>query len=75
MRALGARLGAAYRARFIGQTLPVLWERQDADGRWRGLTDTYLTVVTALDVDLYNRITPARLVAVQDEVLIGEVVE
>jgi threonylcarbamoyladenosine tRNA methylthiotransferase MtaB len=45
MRALGESMGTAYRLRFVGQRLPVLWENPDSAGRWRGLTDTYLQVV------------------------------
>ncbi len=65
----------AFRARFQGRTLPVLWEeaRQRRGGRllWQGLTDNYLRVYTdaenrAADLiderqDLTNRILPTRL--------------
>lgn len=61
LRALGERLAAAYRQQFVGAVLPVLWEHRDAQGRWRGLTDNYLQVVTENEADLYNRITLARL--------------
>jgi len=70
LRALGARLQAAYQQRFVGRILPVLWERQDAEGRWRGLTDNYLEVRTHHAADLYNRITPTRL-ACDEEGLVG----
>lgn len=75
LAALGERLAAAYRARFLGQTLPVLWEQRDVVGRWHGLTDTYLEVVTESVTDLYNRITPTRLVAAEGEWLSGVVEE
>ncbi|MFP4394722.1 MAG: tRNA (N(6)-L-threonylcarbamoyladenosine(37)-C(2))-methylthiotransferase MtaB [Anaerolineales bacterium] len=74
MRALGKRMAAAYRERFVGATLPVLWERQDARGRWRGWTDTYIAVVTSTAVDLYNRITPTKLVTELGRAMRGEVV-
>lgn len=73
LAALGDRLAAAYRARFLGQTLPVLWEQRDATGRWHGLTGTYLEVVTESAADLYNHITPTRLVAEESELLRGVV--
>ncbi|NBD35450.1 MAG: MiaB/RimO family radical SAM methylthiotransferase [Chloroflexi bacterium] len=74
MRALGQRLAAAYREHFVGATLPVLWERQDARGRWRGWTDTYIAVVTRTPTDLYNRITPTKLVGESGRAMRGEVV-
>ncbi len=73
MRALGKRLAVAYRERFVGEVLPVLWEQRDAEGRWHGLTDNYLAVTTTNADDLYNRITPVRLVAVEGRHLRGEV--
>jgi threonylcarbamoyladenosine tRNA methylthiotransferase MtaB len=73
MRALGKRLSAAYRERFVGEVLPVLWEHQDDQGRWHGLTDNYLAVTTASDVGLYNQITPVRLITVAGQQLFGEI--
>jgi threonylcarbamoyladenosine tRNA methylthiotransferase MtaB len=57
MRALGEQLAAEYRLDYVGQILPVLWERRDDAGYWRGLTDNYLEVAMQSDGDLYNRIT------------------
>jgi threonylcarbamoyladenosine tRNA methylthiotransferase MtaB len=66
----------AFRARFCGRTLEVLWEearaRQDGQAPlWRGLTDNYLRVYTCAEnglasgqwagADLANRLLPARL--------------
>jgi threonylcarbamoyladenosine tRNA methylthiotransferase MtaB len=66
----------AFRARFRGRTLDVLWEdaRARQDSRpplWRGLTDNYLRVYTCAEngsppgrcpgFDLANRLLPARL--------------
>ncbi|MCJ7511134.1 MAG: tRNA (N(6)-L-threonylcarbamoyladenosine(37)-C(2))-methylthiotransferase MtaB [Dehalococcoidia bacterium] len=66
----------AFRARFRGRTLDVLWEEARAllDGQpplWRGLTDNYLRVYTSArdgsasgrcpGFDLTNRLLPARL--------------
>jgi len=66
----------AFRARFRGRTLDVLWEEAKTrqDGRlplWRGLTDNYLRVYTCAakglasgqcaGVDLTNRLIAARL--------------
>jgi len=58
---LSETMADAYRRRFLGTTVPVLWETQ-RDGVWEGLTDTYVRVYAASDADLTNRTTPARLV-------------
>ncbi|MCD4738131.1 MAG: MiaB/RimO family radical SAM methylthiotransferase [Anaerolineae bacterium] len=63
MRQLGRRLVAAFRERFTGQVLPVLWEHQDEAGFWHGWTDNYIGVVTKSTAQLHNRITPVRLSA------------
>jgi threonylcarbamoyladenosine tRNA methylthiotransferase MtaB len=61
LRALGRRLARSYRARSAGRCLPVLWQTRDGQGRWVGLTDTYLKVYAVTDRDLHNRITMARM--------------
>ncbi len=63
LRALGARMAAAYRRRFVGREVRVLWERRNAAGLWRGLSDNYLEIVAASEAALHNRITAARIVA------------
>ncbi|MGC9468641.1 MAG: tRNA (N(6)-L-threonylcarbamoyladenosine(37)-C(2))-methylthiotransferase MtaB [Anaerolineae bacterium] len=73
LRALGRRLAAAYRARFVGQTLNVLWERGGAQGAWAGWSDNYISVKTWDPRDLYNRITSTRITEVDGDVLTGEV--
>jgi threonylcarbamoyladenosine tRNA methylthiotransferase MtaB len=60
----------AFEARFVGQTMDVLWESGHGDS-WSGLTDNYLRVWTECPVDLRNRILPTRLVAVSDRGLSG----
>ncbi|HEY4685251.1 MAG TPA: tRNA (N(6)-L-threonylcarbamoyladenosine(37)-C(2))-methylthiotransferase MtaB, partial [Dehalococcoidia bacterium] len=42
--ALAGEMSAAYRRRFLGTMSPVLWEKRREDGRWEGLTDTYVRV-------------------------------
>ena len=75
VRALGEALGTAYRARFVGRTMPVLWEPRTLGGEWVGLTDTYLEVRTLDARALYNTITPMRMAAGEGDTLIGEVVD
>lgn len=74
MRALGGELAAQYRERFVGRALPVLWERRDRRGRWRGWTDNYLAVAAETEAELYNRITETRMVATKDRVMVGEII-
>jgi len=74
MRHLGARQVRAFHERFLGCTMPVLWENARDETAWRGLTDNYLTVITASTRDLANRITQTRLVEVVGHALRGEVI-
>jgi threonylcarbamoyladenosine tRNA methylthiotransferase MtaB len=64
--------GRAFRSSLIGSVRPVLWEEgRESDGgtEWRGLTDNYIRVqALALD-DLTNTITPARLIAQQEDLV------
>jgi len=62
MRRLGARQAHRFRDRFLGHTLPVLWETWHGEDVWHGLTDNYLSVTASCAVNLANRITPTRLV-------------
>ena len=47
--------------RFLGRTMPVLWE-QKTKGIWSGLTDNYIRVYAKSDDELANRLLPVRLV-------------
>jgi threonylcarbamoyladenosine tRNA methylthiotransferase MtaB len=66
MRAIAAASDRAFRQRFVGRTLNVLWEssQQGETGPvWSGLTDNYLRVYTASSADLGNRRTATQLIA------------
>ncbi|MDP2953237.1 MAG: radical SAM protein, partial [Chloroflexota bacterium] len=71
MLALAGQSVPRFHRRFVGQTLPVLWEEKK-DGVWEGLTDNYLRVFTSSSEELHGRITPARLAAPYGEGLWGE---
>jgi threonylcarbamoyladenosine tRNA methylthiotransferase MtaB len=75
MRELGTQLASGFREQFVGREMTVLWEQRRRDGLWSGLTDNYLRVTTDSDLDLLNRLVPARLVAAQDGSLVGELLE
>ncbi len=65
MRAVAASSARAFRQRFIGRTMEVLWETsrlEDEGPVWSGLTDNYLRVHTCSAADLGNTISPTRLV-------------
>ena len=64
LQALDRELRTAYRGRFLGRTLEVLWEEKWGDGvaTWSGLTDNYLRVLATGD-ELEGRLT---------DVLLGE---
>ncbi len=80
LAAVAQRTGEAVRRNLLGDVRPVLWEtlERPANGAgplWSGLTDNYLRVkaVAPAGLDLDNRITPARLVAVDGQVLWADV--
>ena len=62
MLALAEESAIAFREKFLGQKMEVLWEQQKG-GHWSGLTSNYIRVYTKSDKDLTNKIT---------EVILGE---
>jgi threonylcarbamoyladenosine tRNA methylthiotransferase MtaB len=78
MRAVAADSSRAFRQRFVGRTMNVLWEsarRGETGLVWSGLTDNYLRVYAAGSATLANTITPTRLVAVNKRGLRGHIEE
>ncbi|MBK8049317.1 MAG: radical SAM protein [Anaerolineales bacterium] len=79
LQAVVEKTGNTERSRFVGATLPVLWEGQgrelaDQSGRlWAGLTGNYLRVlaVAPAEWELRNQITECSIAAVEGEALIG----
>lgn len=71
LREIGERLATVYRRHFLGQTLSVLWERQNERGEWVGLSDNYLEIRTMSDENLHNKITPILLSEEIDGHLVG----
>jgi len=66
-----------FESAFIGRKQPVLWESGKAGDQhriWSGLTPHYIRVTTsaAQDIDLFNRITPVRLLRLGGEGLEAE---
>jgi threonylcarbamoyladenosine tRNA methylthiotransferase MtaB len=60
MLALAKQNDIAYRQRFLGRTLHVLWEQKN-HGTWSGLTGNYIKVYTGSGDDLTNKLLPVKL--------------
>jgi threonylcarbamoyladenosine tRNA methylthiotransferase MtaB len=76
MRTVATASARAFRERFVGRTLRVLWEtpRQEKEETiWSGLTGNYLRVHVASSEDLTNTLTPTRLVALAGSGLRGKI--
>ncbi|HEX8990531.1 MAG TPA: MiaB/RimO family radical SAM methylthiotransferase [Anaerolineales bacterium] len=76
-RLLFQRSADAYKQRFLGQELPVLWEsmtRLDASG-WQmaGLTGNYLRVTAAAARPLWNEISLVALQGLQADGIVGRI--
>jgi len=77
MHTLGARLERAFRRRFVGRTMEVLWESDEPHGDgclWSGLTDNYLRVSAPGRAGLRNTVTPVQLIADTPGGLAGRIV-
>lgn len=61
----------AYYRRFIGRSLPVLFERPGKDSERTGLTDNYLRVNVSSDEDLANTIRTVEITAALDGLALG----
>ncbi|MBW8010916.1 MAG: MiaB/RimO family radical SAM methylthiotransferase [Chloroflexi bacterium] len=66
-----------YQVSFLGQKLPVLWERAERleDDLWKlnGLTDNYLRVKTQSNQPIWNQITLTKLTSLEDNLLVGAI--
>ncbi len=74
MLALAKESAQNFRQQFLGEVMPVLWEKQSDHGIWSGLTDNYIKVYTRSNEDLTNRLLPVKLVEVRGDGVWGEVV-
>jgi threonylcarbamoyladenosine tRNA methylthiotransferase MtaB len=70
---LAKELSLAFRQKFVGRTMDVLWEKETG-GIWSGLTGNYIKVYMKSQAGLSNRITPVRLDRTWRDGLWGEVV-
>lgn len=77
MRKVLEESAVTYQERFLGETLPVLWESATSLGPqgWQmsGLSDNYLRIHALAPQQLWNRITPVHLTGQQGCILQGNV--
>jgi threonylcarbamoyladenosine tRNA methylthiotransferase MtaB len=73
LRSIGRASGEGFRRRFVGRTMPVLWETWRPDSGWSGLTDNYIRVYAHAGVDLANTVRQARMLGLETDGLRGEV--
>jgi threonylcarbamoyladenosine tRNA methylthiotransferase MtaB len=61
---------------FLGQTMPVLWEKETSPGSgiYSGLTDNYIRIFARSEHPLDNKITPVKLVGFHNQGMRGEFV-
>jgi len=62
---------------FLGQTMPVLWEKETGPGSgiYSGLTGNYIRVLAHSEKSLSNEITPVKLVEFHNQGMWGEVID
>ena len=65
-----------FEEQFLGQTMPVLWEKEVnlGEGIYSGLTDNYIRVFTRSEKPLTNKLLPAKLMEFYDLGVWGELV-
>ena len=71
--AVADRLRRSWLERWVGETLPVLFE-EEKDGLWRGYAPQY-TEVTVPGMGLHNVIQRVEITGVQGDSLTGRVLE
>ncbi|MGB6872534.1 MAG: tRNA (N(6)-L-threonylcarbamoyladenosine(37)-C(2))-methylthiotransferase MtaB [Dehalococcoidia bacterium] len=78
-RMLGLSRSSQHRfcEQFLGQTMPVLWEKETGPGSgiYSGLTSNYIRVFTRSEKSLSNEITPVKLVEFHNQGIWGEVID
>ncbi len=72
MHHLAREKAQAFRRRFLGQTLAVLWDGQ-RNGQVSGLSDNYLRVVAQTPGNWLGRATPTRIHSLEGTLLRGEI--
>ncbi len=71
---LSERKKQLFYERFVGKTLRVLTEEQEADGSWAGYADNYVKIALRGEGVADNQLVSARVTHVQPEFVVGEIV-
>ncbi len=71
LRALSRRKRRRFASRYLGRAVDVLFERQDENGLWTGLTDNYLRVGVVSSRPLRNTFADVIIQEVSDEMALG----
>jgi threonylcarbamoyladenosine tRNA methylthiotransferase MtaB len=75
LQSLAKELSLEYKNKFIGKTLPVLFE-QLKKGYWHGHTSNYLEVkVKDQNIDLTNKVVDVKLINLDNNIIIGKEVK
>jgi threonylcarbamoyladenosine tRNA methylthiotransferase MtaB len=74
LRALGEEKVSAFQKRFLGQTLPVLFEGRRGNGLLNGLTDNYIRVMAPGPDAACDQVVDVRLDCVEDGEVMGQIV-
>ena len=62
----------AFYQRYVGRTLPVLFETHDEIGQWTGLTDNYIRVGVRAQDNLRNALRDVTVTGVMDGLALGQ---
>ncbi len=71
MLALAGESARNFRQRFLGRTMPVLWE-QKSGGAWSGYTGNYIKVYARSGEDLTNQLKPVKLESIYKDGVWGK---
>lgn len=75
LRMLGKMKRNRFHQQFLNIVLPVLFEQEAAPGCFSGLTPNYIRVKAAAEKDVMNRIIPVKIVAVNEDLVTGEIIK
>jgi threonylcarbamoyladenosine tRNA methylthiotransferase MtaB len=67
----GERKKRMFYEKFLGKSLPVLFEQKNKDGCWTGYTSNYIQVAMQSDQNLHNKLIPVQLTILEKDQLIG----
>lgn len=74
MLALAAECARSFNRKFLGRTVPVLWEKAD-NSLWSGHTDNYIKVYAESDRDLTGLMIPVRLESLWKDGVWGQLIK